>query len=128
MLVTGALLGMDVRIAAPTGLWPSAEVRAIAGRDGQATGARITLTEDVAGAVHGADFLYTDVWVSMGEPAEEWDERIEQLLPYQVNTALCMADRQSGRSSSCTACPPSTTPRPRSAEQIFEKYGLEPSR
>ncbi|MER5796148.1 ornithine carbamoyltransferase [Streptomyces sp. NPDC001980] len=85
LLSMGALLGMDVRIAAPRALWPDGDLvtrcRALAER----SGARLTLTEDVETAVHGADFLHTDVWVSMGEPADTWRERIELLLPYQVN-------------------------------------------
>jgi ornithine carbamoyltransferase len=85
LLSMGALLGMDVRIAAPRALWPEpglvAGCRALA----EGSGARITLTEDVETAVRGVDFLHTDVWVSMGEPAESWGERIELLLPYQVN-------------------------------------------
>nr|WSY57705.1 ornithine carbamoyltransferase [Streptomyces sp. NBC_00886] len=85
LLSMGALLGMDVRIAAPRALWPTAELVAICRALGEGSGARITLTEDVATAVHGADFLHTDVWVSMGEPADTWRERIELLLPYQVN-------------------------------------------
>ena len=85
LLVTGALLGMDIRIVAPKQLWPTAEVRAEAEALAVASGARITVTEDVAAGVAGADFLYTDVWVSMGEPKEVWAERIEQLMPYQVS-------------------------------------------
>ncbi|ONK10696.1 ornithine carbamoyltransferase [Streptomyces sp. MP131-18] len=83
-LVTGALLGMDVRIAAPAQLWPDAAVQAEARRLAGETGARITLTEDVAEGVHGADFVATDVWVSLGEPQEVWDERIALLRPYAV--------------------------------------------
>ncbi len=83
-LVTGALLGMDVRIAAPAPLWPDAAVQAEARRLAGDTGARITLTEDVAEGVHGADFVATDVWVSLGEPKEVWDERIPLLRPYAV--------------------------------------------
>jgi ornithine carbamoyltransferase len=85
LLVTGALLGMDVRIVAPRALWPSAEVQAEAERIAAGTGARVTLTEDVAEGVRGADFLYTDVWVSMGEPKEVWSERIALLQSYQVS-------------------------------------------
>ncbi len=66
-------------------------MRSIARRLASASGARITLTEDPPAAVKGADFLYTDVWLSMGEPAEEWDARIDLLLPYQVNSALVRA-------------------------------------
>ncbi|GAB2730137.1 ornithine carbamoyltransferase [Kitasatospora kifunensis] len=85
LLVTGALLGLDIRIVAPEKFWPTEEVRTSAERLAAVSGARITLTEDVATGVAGADFLYTDVWVSMGEPKEVWAERIEQLLPYQVS-------------------------------------------
>jgi ornithine carbamoyltransferase len=86
-LVAGAKLGMDVRIASPRSLWPSEEVQATARQVAAETGAQITITEDVAEAVRGADFLLTDVWVSMGEPKETWAERIKLLLPYQVNAA-----------------------------------------
>ncbi|GAA2085756.1 ornithine carbamoyltransferase [Kitasatospora saccharophila] len=85
VLVTGALLGMDIRIVAPASLWPSEEVRKAAEVLAETSGARITLTEDVAAGVAGADFLYTDVWVSMGEPKEVWAERIALLKPYQVS-------------------------------------------
>ncbi|MEV0536257.1 ornithine carbamoyltransferase [Kitasatospora sp. NPDC050463] len=85
VLVTGALLGMDIRIVAPRALWPAEDVRKAADVLAESTGARITLTEDVDAGVAGADFLYTDVWVSMGEPKEVWVERIELLKPYQVS-------------------------------------------
>ncbi|WP_395296191.1 ornithine carbamoyltransferase [Kitasatospora hibisci] len=85
LLVTGALLGMDIRIVAPRALWPAEEVLKAAEGLAATSGARITLTEDVDAGVAGADFLYTDVWVSMGEPKEVWAERIELLRPYQVS-------------------------------------------
>ena len=91
LLVTGALLGMDVRVVAPEALWPSADVQSIAHRLAAGSGARVTVTEDAAPAVRGADFLYTDIWLSMGEPADKWDARIDQLLPYQVNGPLMEA-------------------------------------
>ncbi len=85
LMVGGAQLGMDVRLVGPKDRWPDSdlveECRAIA----KDTGARITLTDNVEDGVGGADFLYTDVWVSMGEPKEVWTERIELLSPYQVN-------------------------------------------
>ena len=87
LLVTGALLGMDVRIAAPEDLWPSADVQSVAKALAAESGARIRLGSDVLGGVEGADFLYTDVWVSMGEPVADWGPRIKALLPYQVNAA-----------------------------------------
>jgi ornithine carbamoyltransferase len=83
-LVTGALLGMDVRIVAPRALWPGDSVVADARALAERTGARVTLTDRVAEGVAGADFVATDVWVSMGEPKEVWDERIEMLRPYAV--------------------------------------------
>ena len=85
LLVTGALLGMDVRIAAPEELWPSSDVQTIARELAAQSGARVHIGADVLGGVEGADFVYTDVWVSMGQPASDWDTRIGQLLPYQVN-------------------------------------------
>ncbi|MFD3454470.1 ornithine carbamoyltransferase [Streptomyces sp. NPDC058691] len=91
LLVTGALLGMDVRIAAPKGLWPDESVVAEAHRLAAATGARVTLTEDVAEGVSGAEFVHTDVWVSMGEPKEVWDERIALLGPYAVTADVLRA-------------------------------------
>ncbi|WP_417777397.1 ornithine carbamoyltransferase [Stutzerimonas xanthomarina] len=91
LLLIGAKLGMDVRIAAPRALWPSeAHIKSCQDFAAQ-SGARLTLTEDPIAAVEGVDFVHTDVWVSMGEPVEAWAERIEQLLPYQVNTALMQA-------------------------------------
>ncbi|GGX26481.1 ornithine carbamoyltransferase [Streptomyces chryseus] len=90
-LVTGALLGMDVRIVAPRAYWPAEEVVARARKAAEVSGARITLTEDVAEGVLGADFVATDVWVSMGEPKEVWAERIELLGPYAVTMDVLRA-------------------------------------
>jgi ornithine carbamoyltransferase len=91
LLATGALLGMDARICAPAGLQPSQRVRAIAAGLAAGSGASLTVTDDLAAAVRGADFLYTDVWLSMGEPAGEWDSRIDQLIGYQVNAGVMKA-------------------------------------
>jgi len=91
LLVTGALLGMDVRICAPGLLQPSAAVQDIATTLAADSGARLTVTSDIPAAVAGADYLYTDVWLSMGEPAGAWDQRIDLLLPYQVNQGLIAA-------------------------------------
>ncbi|MFF9915204.1 ornithine carbamoyltransferase [Streptomyces sp. NPDC013457] len=90
-LVTGALLGMDVRIVAPEAYWPGAGIVAAARALAEKSGATITLTEDVAGGVRGADFVATDVWVSMGEPKEVWDERIADLAPYSVTMDVLRA-------------------------------------
>jgi len=91
LLVTGAMLGMDVRICAPAQLQPSPPVRDIARRLAAGSGARLTVSADMAAAVAGVDFLYTDVWLSMGEPAADWGERIDLLLPYQVNKDVVAA-------------------------------------
>jgi ornithine carbamoyltransferase len=91
LLVTGALLGLDVRICAPEELWPAPEVQGIARELAAASGAALTVTAEVTDAVAAADFLYTDVWLSMGEPADQWDSRIDLLLPYQVNAAVLAA-------------------------------------
>ncbi|MEU4493994.1 ornithine carbamoyltransferase [Streptomyces sp. NBC_00210] len=90
-LVTGALLGMDVRIVAPRLLWPDETIVALARRLAAVSGARVTLTEDVKEGVRGADFVATDVWVSMGEPKEVWDERIALLGPYAVTMDVLRA-------------------------------------
>ncbi|MFF8033559.1 ornithine carbamoyltransferase [Streptomyces sp. NPDC016626] len=90
-LVTAALLGMDVRVVAPKSYWPAQEVVDRARELAVSSGARITLTEDVAEGVAGADFVATDVWVSMGEPKEVWDERIAALAPYAVTMDVLRA-------------------------------------
>ena len=88
LLVNGALLGADVRIVAPRELWPDEECIEAARQAARSTGARVTLTESVEEGVAGVDFIHTDIWVSMGEPKEVWDERIALLRPYQVNASL----------------------------------------
>ncbi|MBB4711912.1 ornithine carbamoyltransferase [Streptomyces luteogriseus] len=90
-LVTGALLGMDVRIVAPKAYWPAEEIVDRARALAAASGARITLTETVDEGVRGADFVATDVWVSMGEPKEVWAERITALAPYAVTMDVLRA-------------------------------------
>ncbi|MFF8988957.1 ornithine carbamoyltransferase [Streptomyces sp. NPDC014983] len=90
-LVTGALLGMDVRIVAPEQYWPAPEIVARARELAKTSGAVITLTEDIAEGVRGADFVATDVWVSMGEPKEVWAERIKALAPYAVTMDVLRA-------------------------------------
>ncbi|MFF4750409.1 ornithine carbamoyltransferase [Streptomyces sp. NPDC002514] len=95
-LVTGALLGMDVRIVAPRLLWPDETIVELARQLAGASGARITLTEDVEQGVRGADFVATDVWVSMGEPQQVWDERIALLGPYAVTMDVLRATGNPG--------------------------------
>ena len=116
LMVGGCKLGMDVRICAPEHLWPEDHLVAQCRKIAAETGARLTLTADVAEGVTGSDYLYTDVWVSMGEPDSVWAERINLLKPYQVN-ARAMELTGNPRSSSCTVCPPSITPRRKSARR-----------
>ena len=88
LLVMGALMGSDVRLSGPAELHPPKDVVDLATDIAERTGARITITDDPAEAVAGADFIHTDVWVSMGEPKDVWAERVKLLTPYQVNAAL----------------------------------------
>ncbi|CDT96411.1 ornithine carbamoyltransferase 1 [Vibrio coralliirubri] len=85
LLVGAAKMGMDIRLVAPKAFWPEEQLVEECQAIAQSTGANITLTEDVAEGVKGCDFLYTDVWVSMGEAPEAWDERVAVMTPYQVN-------------------------------------------
>ena len=91
LLVMGALMGSDVRLIGPADLKPPDDVVATAHEIAGRTGARITITEDRAAGVSGADFIHTDVWVSMGESHDVWAERVKVLTPYQVNKALLEA-------------------------------------
>ncbi|MFZ1362068.1 MAG: ornithine carbamoyltransferase [Candidatus Nanopelagicales bacterium] len=88
LLVMGAIMGSDVRICAPRELWPSEEVQALARERAEQSGAKVTLTEDPSEALPGSDFVETDVWVSLGEPASTWEQRISLLTPYQVNAEV----------------------------------------
>jgi len=91
LMIAGALMGMDVRIAGPKSLWPADEYQKIARGLEAKYGAKLTITDDPLAAVKGVDFVHTDVWVSMGEPKQVWKERIAVLAPYQVNAALMKA-------------------------------------
>jgi ornithine carbamoyltransferase len=91
LLLVGSKLGMDVRIGAPRELWPTDEHVALCRGFAAESGARVTITDDPVEAVRGVDFVHTDVWVSMGEPLETWGERIDLLLPFQVNRELMAA-------------------------------------
>jgi ornithine carbamoyltransferase len=85
LLVMGAIMGAAVRICGPRELWPPSDVQAMAHERAERSGARVMLTDDRDEALSGADFVYTDVWVSLGEPKNVWDERVRLLAPYQVN-------------------------------------------
>ena len=87
LLVMGAIMGSDVRICGPKELWPPADVQEAAQQRARANGAHVTLTDDPEEGLGGADFVHTDVWVSMGEPKDVWHDRVRLLSPYQVNRA-----------------------------------------
>jgi ornithine carbamoyltransferase len=123
LLVTGALLGMDIRITGPEGLLPSATVQALARELGAKSDASITIGEDAPASVVGADFLYTDVWVSMGEPAADWDLRIDEMLPYQVNAEL-MAATGNPEVKFMHCLPSIHNADTELGQQLFEKWGL----
>jgi ornithine carbamoyltransferase len=124
LLATGALLGMDMRICAPGPLQPSPVVQAITRELAGSSGARLTVTSDLAAAVEGADFIYTDVWLSMGEPATEWDERIDALLPYQVNAKVMAAT--GNPAVRFLHCLPALHNRDtKIGQQVYDKRGLE---
>jgi ornithine carbamoyltransferase len=123
LLVTGAMLGMDVRICAPETLQPSPAVRDIARGLAAGSGARLAVTADIAAAVPGVDYLYTDVWLSMGEPAGDWDERIDLLLPYQVNKdVLAATGNPAVKLMHCL--PALHSPDTEIGRQIYDKRGL----
>ena len=124
LLVGGAKMGMDVRIVAPKALQPAAELVAECREIAAQTGARITITDDVALGVKGCDFLYTDVWVSMGEPDEVWKERIELLKPYQVNAAL-MAKTGNPSCKFMHCLPAYHNLETKVGRQVFEKFGMD---
>jgi ornithine carbamoyltransferase len=123
LLVGGAKMGMDVRIVAPKALQPAPELVAECRKVAEQTGARITITDDVDAGVRGCDFVYTDVWVSMGEPDEVWKERIAMLKPYQVNASLM--DRTGNPKCKFMHCLPAYhNLETRVGRDVHEKFGL----
>ncbi len=124
LLVGGAKMGMDVRIVAPKALQPAAELVAKCREIASKTGARITITDDVDAGVKGCDFIYTDVWVSMGEPDEVWKERIALLKPYQVNASL-MARTGNPDCKFMHCLPAYHNLETRVGRDVHEKFGLD---
>src|SRR4029078_10184298 len=123
-LVAGAKLGMDVSIAAPKSLWPNDEITELARSVAAETAATITITEDVAEAVKGADVLLTDVWVSMGEPDDVWKERIELLTPYQVKSEkMAVTGNPDVKFMHCL--PAFHNADTEVGKEIYEKFGME---
>lgn len=124
LMVGAAKMGMDFRAAAPKACWPNEELIAQCREIAKETGAKITLTESVDEGVKDVDFLYTDVWVSMGEPAEVWAERIKLLSPYQINKEV--VKKTGNPKVKFLHCLPAFHNRQTTiGEDIFQKYGLE---
>ncbi|MDR2927008.1 MAG: ornithine carbamoyltransferase [Cytophagaceae bacterium] len=123
LMVGGAKMGMDVRIVGPASLQPSGELVKQCRKIAEETGAEITVTDDVAKGVEGCDFLYTDVWVSMGEPAEVWQQRIDLLKPYQINAeTMKMTGNPACKFMHCL--PAFHNRETTVGEDIFQKFGL----
>jgi ornithine carbamoyltransferase len=124
LMVGAAKVGIDFRAAAPASVQPDESLVQKCRNIAKETGAKITITDDVQEAVKDADFLYTDVWVSMGEPDEVWEERIKLLLPYQVNMDVIKAT--GNPDVKFLHCLPAFHNRETTVgEEIFQKFGLE---
>jgi ornithine carbamoyltransferase len=124
LMVGSAKMGIDFRIAAPAVCQPASELIAKCREIAKATGAKITITENVDEAVKGADFLYTDVWVSMGEPDSVWEERIKLLKPYQIN--MSVVKKTGNPDVKFLHCLPAFHNRQtKVGEDIFKKFGLD---
>lgn len=124
-LLTGAAqIGMDVRLAAPKACWPDEPLVSKCREIAETTGARITLTEDPVAAVKGCDFVYTDVWVSMGEPDSVWAERIELLTPYRVTRDI-MAATGNSHAKFMHCLPAFHNRETEIGEKIFEQFGID---
>ena len=124
LMVGGCKLGMDVRLCGPKTNWPEESLVAQCREIADQTGARLILTDDVAEGVAGADYLYTDVWVSMGEPASGWEERVKLLKPYQVNAkAMELTGNPDVKFLHCL--PAFHNTETKVGREMYEKYGLE---
>ena len=124
LMVGGCKMGMDVRIVAPKALWPNPELVETCRKIAAETGATLTLTDDVDAGVKGCDFLYTDIWVSMGEPDEVWKERIAMLMPYQVNAK--MMERTGNPKCKFMHCLPSYhNLETKAGRDVYAKFGLD---
>ena len=124
LMVGGCKMGMDVRIVAPKSLWPDSELVETCRKIAAETGATLTLTDDVDAGVKGCDFLYTDIWVSMGEPDEVWKERINLLMPYQVNAK--MMERTGNPKCKFMHCLPSYhNLETKAGRDVYQKFGLD---
>jgi len=124
LMVGAAKMGMDFRAAAPVQFQPSVELQDTCRAIAKSTGARITITENMEEAVKDCDFLYTDVWVSMGEPATVWQERISLLMPYQINSKTM--ELTGNKNVKFLHCLPAYHNREtKTGEEIFQKFGID---
>jgi len=123
LMVGAAKMGMDFRAIAPKELQPSADLVATCLEIAKETGAKITITDNPEAGVKGVDFLYTDVWVSMGEPEEEWNRRIKMMLPYQINMDL--VKKTGNPDVKFMHCLPAFHNRETTVgEEIYQKFGI----
>lgn len=124
LMMGAAKMGMDYRAAAPKAYWPDQAILKMAQEVARTTGAKITITDNVAEAVKGCDFLYTDVWVSMGEPDSAWAERIKEMMPYQVNARAM--ELTGNPNCKFLHCLPAFHNRETTVgEDIFQKFGVD---
>lgn len=124
LMIGACKMGMDFRIAAPENLFPDKELVNKCKAEAQKSGAKITITSNVEEAVLGADIIYTDVWVSMGESDEVWKERIELLMPYQVN--MNMIKKTDNASVKFMHCLPAFHDlETKVGKEVFEKFGID---
>ncbi len=124
LLIGGSKMGMDVRICAPKDLWPQKDLLKQCKEIAKETGAKITITDDPAVGVKGADYLYTDVWVSMGEDKSVWGDRIKLLKPYQINADL-VAKTGNPRVKFMHCLPAFHDRNTKIGEEMFQKYGMD---
>ena len=123
LMIGGCLMGMDVRLVAPKELWPASDMESMARELEKTYGARLTVTDDPVQGVKGCDFIHTDVWVSMGEPPEVWEQRIEKLTPYQVNSEMIRAT--GNPHTKFMHCLPAFHNRDtKVGEEMFQKFGV----
>ncbi len=123
LMIGAAKMGMDVRLVAPEDLQPEEELVQKAMKIAEKTGAKITITTSPSEGVKGVDFIYTDVWVSMGEPDEVWKDRIAKLLPYQVNSEL-MSKTENPKTKFMHCLPAFHNTDTKVGQEIYEKFGI----
>ena len=123
LMVGGVKMGMDIRIIAPKKLQPAKELVKKCQEIAKETGAKLTVTDDVEKGVKGLDFIYTDIWVSMGEPDSVWKERIKMLMPYQVNAAL-MKKTGNPKCKFMHCLPAYHNLETKAGRDVHEKFGL----